>query len=172
MLLMIYLFNLWFTYDLLMIYLWNGEGGCAYHTYGNYHPLISLMSTYVYLCYLFYLCQVLITCYTFTTYDLLMNYLWFTSEMDEWGVLIILTKNTIYLFYLWKLKFNYSTYDISYTYVTYTWNAAAFGDSDDEDLNDAAEHGENMEGGGGEISNEAGTYNMDYPIHVSYLSLL
>ena len=172
MLLMIYLFNLWFTYDLLMIYLWNGEGGCAYHTYGNYHPLISLMSTYVYLCYLFYLCLVLITCYTYTTYDLLMNYLWFTSEMDKWGVLIILTKNTIYLFYLWKLKFNYSTYDISYTYVTYTWNAAAFGDSDDEDLNDAADHGENMEGGGGEISNEAGTYNMAYPIHVSYLSHL
>jgi hypothetical protein len=102
------------------------------------------------------------------TYELL----WFTSEMGKWGVLIILTKNTIYLFYLWKLKFTYSTYDISYTYVTYTWNAAAFGDSDDEDLNDAAEHGENMEGGGGEISNEAGTYNMDYPIHVSYLSLL
>ena len=63
-----------------------------------------------------------------------------TSEMDKWGVLIILTKNTIYLFYLWKLIITYSTYDISYTYVTYTWNAAAFGDSDDEDLNDAAEH--------------------------------
>ncbi len=101
-----------------------------------------------------------------------MNYLWFTSEMGKWGVLIVLTKNTIYLFYLWKMLITYSTYDISYTYVIYTWNAAAFGDSDDEDLNDAAEHGENMEGGGGEISNEAGTYNMDYPIHVSYLSLL
>ena len=123
MLLMIYLCNLWFTYDLLMIYLWNGVGGCAYDTYGNYHPLISLMNLYVYLCYLFYLCRVLITCYTYTTYDLLMNYLWFTSEMGKWGVLIILTKNTIYLFYLWKLKFTYSTYDISYTYVTYTWNA-------------------------------------------------
>ena len=61
---------------------------------------------------------------------------------------------------------------MSYTYVIYSWNAAAFGDSDDEDINDAAEHGENMEGGGGEISNEAGTYNMAYPIHVSYLSLL
>jgi hypothetical protein len=29
-----------------------------------------------------------------------------------------------------------------------------------------------MEGGGGEILNEAGTYNMAYPIHVSYLSHL
>ena len=45
---------------------------------------------------------------------------------------------------------------MSYTYVIYSWNAAAFGDSDDEDINDAAEHGENMEGGGGEIPNEAG----------------
>ena len=52
------------------------------------------------------------------------------------------------------------------------WYAAAFGDSDEEDLNDAADHGENMEGGGGEIPNEAGTYNMAYPIHVSYLSHL
>ena len=124
MLLMIYLCNLWFTYDLLMIYLWNGEGGCAYDTYEKYHQLISLMNTYVYLCYLFYLCRVLITCYTYTTYDLLMNYLWFTSEMGKWGVLIILTKNTIYLFYLWKLIITYSTYDISYMYVTYTWNAS------------------------------------------------
>ena len=114
MLLMIYLCDLWFTYDLLMIYLWNGEGGCAYHTYEKYHLLILLM----------------------------------------------------------KIDYYYSTYDISYTYVTYTWNAAAFGDSDDEDLNDTAEHGENMEGGGGEILNEAGTYNMAYPIHVSYLSHL
>ena len=101
-----------------------------------------------------------------------MNYLWFTSEMGKLGVLIILTKNTNYLFYLWKLLVTYSTYDMCYTYVIYSWNATAFGDSDDEDINDAAEHGENMEGGGGEISNEAGTYNMDYPIHVSYLSLL
>ena len=65
--------------------------------------------------------------------------------MGKWGVLIILTKNTIYLFYLWKLLVTYSTYDMSYTYVIYSWNAAAFGDSDDEDLNDAAEHGENMD---------------------------
>ena len=92
--------------------------------------------------------------------------------MGKWGVLIILTKNTIYFFYLWKLLIAYSTYDMSYAYVIYSWNAAAFGDSDDEDLNDAADLGEIMEGGGGEVPNEARTYNMANPIHVSYLSHL
>ena len=29
-----------------------------------------------------------------------------------------------------------------------------------------------MEGGGGEVPNEAGTYNISYPIHVSYFSHL
>ena len=48
----------------------------------------------------------------------------------------------------------------------------AFGDSDDEDLNDAADPGEIMEGGEGEVPNEAGTYSMSYPLHVSYLSHL
>ena len=52
------------------------------------------------------------------------------------------------------------------------WYDTAFVDSDDEDLNDTADPGEIMEGGGGEAPNEAGTYNMAYPIHVSYLSHL
>ena len=49
------------------------------------------------------------------------------------------------------------------------WYDAAFGDSDDDDLNDDADPGEIMEGGGVEVPNEAGTYNISYPIHVSYL---
>ena len=52
------------------------------------------------------------------------------------------------------------------------WYDTAFGDSDDEDLNDAADLGEIMEGGGGEVPNEARTYNMANPIHGSYLSHL
>ena len=48
------------------------------------------------------------------------------------------------------------------------WYDTAFGDSDDEDLNDAADHGDIMERGGGEVPNEAGSY----PFHVSYLSHL
>jgi hypothetical protein len=52
MLLMIHLLYLWFTYDLLMIHLWNGQGVCTYHTYENYHLIILLMITYVYLFHL------------------------------------------------------------------------------------------------------------------------
>ena len=65
------------------------------------------------------------------------------------------------------------------TYITYfiftacfaiiNWYESAFGDSDEEDLNENADPGDIMEGGRGEVPNEAGTYNMSYPFHVSYL---
>ncbi len=93
------------------------------------------------------------------------------------------------LSYLGKIPLTYYTYDNLYyllylCYLCYlcilislinaiiNWYDTAFGDSDDEDLNDTANPGEIMEGGGGEVLNEAGTYNMSYPIHVSYLSHL
>ena len=40
------------------------------------------------------------------------------------------------------------------------WYDTAFGDSNDEDLNDAADPGEIMEGGRGELPNESGTKNI------------
>ena len=69
-----------------------------------------------------------------------------------------------YLFHLWIL--------ILLINAIINWYDASFGDSDDEDLNDDADPGAIMEGGGGEVPNEAGTYNMSYPFHVSYLSHL
>jgi hypothetical protein len=69
-----------------------------------------------------------------------------------------------YLFHLWI--------PILLINAIINWYDTAFGDSDDEDLNDAADLGEIMEGGGGEVPNEARTYNMANPIHVSYLSHL
>ena len=55
MLLMIYLCKLWFTYDLLMIYLWNGEGGV----------LIILMEITI---YLFHLWVLMFSYVTYSTY--------------------------------------------------------------------------------------------------------
>ena len=69
-----------------------------------------------------------------------------------------------YLFHLWI--------PILLINAIINWYDTAFGDSDDEDLNDAADLGEIMEGGGGEVPNEARTYNMANTIHVSYLSHL
>ena len=91
------------------------------------------------------------------------------------------------LSYLGKIPLTYYTYDYLFyllylCYLCYLWirisliNAiinwydTVFGDSDDEELNDAADPGEIMEGGGGEVPNEARTYNMANTIHVSYLS--
>ena len=69
-----------------------------------------------------------------------------------------------YLFHLWI--------PILLINAIINWYDTAFGDSDDEDLNDAANLGEIMEGDGREVPNEARTYNMANPIHVSYLSHL
>ena len=69
-----------------------------------------------------------------------------------------------YLFHLWI--------PILLINAIINWYDTAFGDSDDKDLNDAADLGEIMEGGGGEVPNEARTYNMANTIHVSYLSHL
>ena len=55
MLLMIYLCNLRFTYDLLMIYLWNGQGGV----------LIILMEITI---HLFHLWVLMFTYVTYSTY--------------------------------------------------------------------------------------------------------
>ena len=54
-----------------------------------------------------------------------------------------------YLFHLWI--------PILLINAIINWYDTAFGDSDDEDLNDAADLGEIMEGGGGEVPNEART---------------
>jgi hypothetical protein len=105
MLLMIYLCNLRFTYDLLMIYLWNEQGGCAYHTYENYHLLSILMDTYVYFFYLYYLCQLRITNYTYSTYDLPMIYLWNGQGVCAY----ILRKNTYDTYVSYVSYFTYRT---------------------------------------------------------------
>jgi hypothetical protein len=75
-----------------------------------------------------------------------------------------------YLLYLWYLFHLWIPLLLINAIIN--WYDAAFGDSDDENLNDAADLGEIMEGGGGEVPNEAGTYYMAYPIHVSFLSHL
>ena len=48
-----YLFYLWFTYDLLMIHLWNGQGGVCLSYLGK---IQLTYYTYDYLYYLLYLC--------------------------------------------------------------------------------------------------------------------
>ena len=45
----LHLYYLRFTYELLMIYFWNGQVGCSYHTYEKYHLLILLMKIVNYL---------------------------------------------------------------------------------------------------------------------------
>ncbi len=47
------------------------------------------------------------------------------------------------------------------------WYDTAF---DDEDLNNEADPGASMEGGGGEVPNEAGTYNMSCSLRYIGLS--
>ena len=116
MLLMIYLCNLWFTYDLLMIYLWNGQGGCAYHTYESYHLLSILMITYVYLFHLLYLCQLRSTYYTYCTYDL------FLTPCVKKAVQCCVR--------LYKVRFFYLVYLFHLFHLSYLWYTARIDDED------------------------------------------
>ena len=89
---MIYLLYLWFTYDLLMIHLWNGQGGVCLSYLGKI-PLTYY--TYDYWCLLIVLMQLMLLMHTYLQNRALLNILRNLSSTGGTGHIVIFNILTI-----------------------------------------------------------------------------